>query len=295
MSKNKLDVLKKDLVASYKLGVGVNHIGGPSLPSRESISKILFNIESLMFPGFQSDENIDPCILEYRTSEKLNLLFKDLYQEIKKACCFKLQHKSKKCNCSECSTSAKTYTEDLLLKLTDIRAKLLLDTQAALDGDPATFTMEEIILSYPGLKALTIHRIAHEFYRADIPLLPRMMGEHAHSITGIDIHPGATIGDSFFIDHGTGVVIGETTVIGDRVKIYQGVTLGALSVKKDEANIKRHPTIGNDVTIYAGATILGGDTVVGDNSTIGGNVWIVKSVEPNTKLYNKPIEFHSIS
>lgn len=292
MNGDKLDILKTELVESYKLGGGVNHIGGPSLPSRESIQKILLTIESLMFPGFQSDENIDECILQYRTSEKLNLLYKDLYNEIKKASCFKL-HKIKTCNCVECSYSAKASTESFLVKLTEIRSKLLLDAEAALAGDPAAYSMEEIILSYPGLKAVTIYRIAHEIYKAGIPILPRMMGEHAHSITGIDIHPGATIGDSFFIDHGTGVVIGETTVIGDHVKIYQGVTLGALSVKKEEANIKRHPTIGNDVTIYAGATILGGETVVGDNSTIGGNVWIVKSVEPNSKIYNKPLEFHT--
>lgn len=294
MNGDKLNKLKHELVESYNLGGGVNHIGGPSLPSRESIKKILLTIESLIFPGFQSDENIDPCILEYRTSEKLNLLFKDLYQEIKKASCFKL-HIAKKCNCSECSLTAKEYTENFLVKLTKIRSQLLLDAEAALAGDPAAASMEEIILSYPGLKAVTIYRIAHEFYKAGIPIIPRMMGEHAHSITGIDIHPGATIGNSFFIDHGTGVVIGETTIIGDRVKIYQGVTLGALSVKKEEANIKRHPTIDNDVTIYAGATILGGETTVGSNSTIGGNVWIVKSIEPNSTLYNKPLEFHTKS
>lgn len=292
MNGDKLDTLKKELVESYNLGGGVNHIGGPTLPSRESIKNILYNLESLIFPGFQSDEYIDPCLLDYRTSEKLNLLFKDLFHEIKKASCFKL-NKTDRCNKIECSDCAKNLTETVLLKLTQVRSKVLLDAEAALAGDPAASSMEEVILSYPGLKAVLIYRIAHEFYNLDIPILPRMMSEYAHGITGIDIHPGATIGDSFFIDHGTGVVIGETTVIGNHVKIYQGVTLGALSVKKEEANIKRHPTIGNEVTIYAGATILGGETIVGDNSTIGGNVWIVKSVDPNSKLYNKPLEFHS--
>lgn len=291
MNGDKLEILKNELVESYKLDGGVNHIGGPSLPSRESIRKILATIESLMFPGFQSDENIDSCLLEYRTSEKLNLLFKDLYQEIKKASCFKL-NAVKQCSCIDCSEYAKKCTEEFLLKLTKIREKILLDAEAALAGDPAASSMEEIILSYPGLKAVLIYRIAHEFYKQDIPILPRMMGEYAHETTGIDLHPGAVIGKSFFIDHGTGVVVGETTIIGNRVKVYQGVTLGALSVKKEEANIKRHPTICNDVTIYAGATILGGDTIVGKNTTIGGNVWIVKSVDANSKIYNKPLELH---
>ncbi len=290
MDADKLIEIENELLSSYSKGGGVNHIGGPSLPSRESISEILYTIESLMFPGFQSDENIDQCILKYRTSEKLNQLFRKLYQEIKKATCLK-NAPDKRASCQDCSASAKVKTEEFITNLTKVRDKILLDADAALSGDPAASSMEEVILSYPGMKAVTIHRIAHEFYKLKIPLIPRMMSEYAHSATGIDIHPGAEIGDYFFIDHGTGVVIGETTVIGSNVKIYQGVTLGALSVKKEEANVKRHPTIEDNVTIYAGATILGGDTVVGKNSTIGGNVWIVKSVEPNSKIYNKPIDY----
>ncbi|QEN05707.1 serine acetyltransferase [Thiospirochaeta perfilievii] len=290
MDDDKLDKIKKELLKSYSLGGGVNHIDGPSLPSRESIKKILMIIESLMFPGFQADEVIDQSILSYRTSEKLNRLFKKLYSETKKASCKKLVS-SDSCNCEGCLSSSLDHTLELLSRLTKIRSKLLLDAEAALAGDPAAASMEEVILSYPGLKAVMIHRIAHEFYLMKIPLIPRMMGEYAHETTGIDIHPGATIGESFFIDHGTGVVIGETTVIGKSVKIYQGVTLGALSVKKEEANIKRHPTIEDGVTIYAGATILGGETVVGKNSTIGGNVWIVKSVPEDSKIYNKPIDY----
>ncbi len=281
------DQIKNELLDSYTLGGGVNHIGGPSLPSRESIKQILLTIESLMFPGFQSDEKIEACILRYRTSEKINLLFKDLYHEIKQATCFKLKLENK-CSCTDCSTYAEDYTSKFISKLTYLRSKLLLDAEAALIGDPAASSMEEIILSYPGLRAVMVYRIAHEFYSMGIPLIPRMMGEYAHSETGIDIHPGATIGDSFFIDHGTGVVIGETTIIGNKVKLYQGVTLGALSVKKEEANVKRHPTINDNVTIYAGATILGGETEIGENSTVGGNVWITKSIEPNSKLYNIP-------
>lgn len=286
-----LDKIKQELLESYNLGGGVNHIGGPSLPSRESIIEILYNFESLMFPGFQSNENIDSGILSYRTSEKLNVLYKTLYQEIKKASCSKKTDISRS-NCTACQNFARIQTNNVFSKINEVRSMLLLDANAALQGDPAASSMEEIILSYPGLKAVMIYRIANIFYNLNIPLIPRMMGEYAHSSTGIDIHPGATIGESFFIDHGTGVVIGETTVIGNRVKIYQGVTLGALSVKKEEANIKRHPTIEDDVTIYAGATILGGETVIGANSTIGGNVWVVKSLENNSKIFNKPLDYY---
>jgi serine O-acetyltransferase len=157
--------------------------------------------------------------------------------------------------------------------------------QANFRGDPAAKSFEEVILSYPGFQAITVHRLAHYFWKAQVPLIPRMMSEMVHGSTGIDIHPGAEIGESFFIDHGTGVVIGETTVIGSNVKLYQGVTLGALSVKKEEGNRKRHPTIEDDVTIYSNATILGGETVIGRGSIIGGNVWITESVPPNTTVY----------
>jgi serine O-acetyltransferase len=163
--------------------------------------------------------------------------------------------------------------------------------QASFRGDPAAKSFEEVILSYPGFQAITVHRLAHYFWKAQVPLIPRMMSEMVHGSTGIDIHPGAEIGESFFIDHGTGVVIGETTVIGNNVKLYQGVTLGALSVKKEDGNgrgkCKRHPTIEDDVTIYSNATILGGGTVIGRGSVIGGNVWITESVPPNTTVYTR--------
>jgi serine O-acetyltransferase len=175
---------------------------------------------------------------------------------------------------------------DLLEALPDIRAMLQLDVQAALDGDPAANSANEVILAYPSISAITVHRIAHLLYEREVPLLPRIMSEFIHHRTGIDIHPGARIGASFFIDHGTGVVIGETTEIGDRVKIYQGVTLGAMSVTRDMRGHKRHPTIEDDVTIYAGATILGGDTVIGRGSIIGGNVWLVDSVPSYARVYN---------
>jgi serine O-acetyltransferase len=177
---------------------------------------------------------------------------------------------------------------EILGTITGIRAKIKLDVEAAFSGDPAAKSHEEVILSYPCIEAAAVHRVAHEFWVRRIPLIPRMMSEYIHSKTGIDIHPGASIGDYFFIDHGTGVVIGETTIIGNNVKIYQGVTLGALSVKKEEGNKKRHPTIEDNVTIYSGATILGGETVIGEGSIIGGNVWIVGSVPPGSRIYYQP-------
>jgi serine O-acetyltransferase len=181
-----------------------------------------------------------------------------------------------------------------LAKLPEVRRVLETDAQAAYEGDPAATSRMEVAMAYPGLYAVTVHRLAHELYMLKVPIIPRIMSELAHSKTGIDIHPGATIGERFFIDHGTGVVIGETTVIGRNVKIYQGVTLGALSFPKDETTgmlmkgHKRHPDVEDNVVIYAGATILGGDTVIGHDSEIGGNVWLMESIPPYSRVYNKP-------
>jgi serine O-acetyltransferase len=172
-------------------------------------------------------------------------------------------------------------------KLPEIHNKLWVDANAIYEGDPAAESIDEVILAYPGFMAILIYRLAHELYKLRVPILPRIMSEHAHQITGVDIHPGAIIGSPFFIDHGTGIVIGETTIIGNNVKIYQGVTLGALSVKKELSHIKRHPTIEDDVIIYAQAVILGGNTVIGKNSVIGGNSWIVQSIPPNSVVNNK--------
>lgn len=178
-------------------------------------------------------------------------------------------------------------TADLYFsKLPDIHTKLWNDSQAIYEGDPAAESIDEVILAYPGFMAIVIYRLSHELYNLNVPIIPRIMSEHAHQITGIDIHPGAKIGSPFFIDHGTGVVIGETTIIGRNVKIYQGVTLGALSVKKDLSQTKRHPTIEDDVIIYSQAVILGGNTIIGKNSVIGGNSWIVKSIPPDSIVNN---------
>ena len=185
---------------------------------------------------------------------------------------------------------AQKITEEFLKTLPKLKEVLNTDVQAAFDGDPAAQSVDEIMISYPGFYAVSVYRIAHELYALQVPLLPRIMTEHAHSVTGIDIHPGASIGKYFFIDHGTGVVIGETTEIGERVKLYQGVTLGARSTKKGQGlnGVKRHPTIGDNVTIYANTTVLGGDTVIGSNATIGGNAFVVSSVKEGAKVAARP-------
>ncbi len=189
---------------------------------------------------------------------------------------------------------AKETVAAFVARLPEIRRIVDTDIDAAYEGDPAATSRMEVVMSYPGLYATTVHRLAHELYRLKVPIIPRIMSEIAHSKTGIDIHPGATIGERFFIDHGTGVVIGETCVIGRNVKLYQGVTLGALSFDRDPATgalvkgVKRHPNVEDDVVVYAGATILGGDTVIGKGSEIGGNVWLKDSVPPNSRVYNKP-------
>lgn len=187
----------------------------------------------------------------------------------------------------ECPHPANRVCCDFMAALPEINRRLWLDVEAILDGDPAAKSTDEVILAYPGFLAISIYRVAHQFYKQGVPLLPRLLTEYAHQLTGIDIHPGALIGDHFFIDHGTGIVIGETTIIRDHVKIYQGVTLGALSVEKNLANKKRHPTIEENVVIYSNATILGGETVIGKNSVIGGNVWITNSVAPHSVMYHK--------
>ncbi len=190
--------------------------------------------------------------------------------------------------CFDIEVSCEVVWKAFLAKLPEIIEKLNLDAQEILDNDPAANTIEEVYLAYPGFFAIAVYRFAHEFYKIDMPLIPRMMSEYAHRLTGIDINPGAKIGQCFFIDHGTGIVIGETTIINNHVKIYQGVTLGALQVSKDMQNKKRHPTVEDNVTIYANATILGGETVIGKNSTIGGNVWITESIPKNSLVYHSP-------
>jgi serine O-acetyltransferase len=275
-----------DVLNAYEHQGRVNYAGGANLPSQQHIVEIMQTLRMILFPGYYDREAVEETALPYVTGERVAWVYKHLSQEIAKCLCFECRECDQRDRIPECATQARRITLELLQAIPDIRASLLLDVQAAVEGDPAAHSANEVILAYPSIAAITVHRVAHFFYQRGVPFLPRMMSEEIHHRTGIDIHPGATIGASFFTDHGTGVVIGETTEIGDRAKIYQGVTLGALSMSREMRGHKRHPTIEDDVTIYAGATILGGDTAVGRGSIIGGNVWLVSSVPPYSKVYN---------
>ena len=264
----------------------VNHSGGANLPGRENIARIVRGLDELLFPGFRENQGLDHSNLRLITAEKVNQLARELIREVEKSLAFSVRAGTLSCGHGGCYAAAEMIVGSFFEELPAIRHALSLDMEANFRGDPAARSVDEVILSYPGFRAITVHRLAHYFWKAQVPLIPRMMSELVHASTGIDIHPGAEIGESFFIDHGTGVVIGETSVIGKNVKLYQGVTLGALSVRKEEGNRKRHPTIEDNVTIYSHATILGGDTVIGHGCVIGGNVWITDSVPPNTTVYN---------
>ena len=273
-----------------------DHLGSIPIPTYEKIIAIIDQGRRILFPGYYSATAITPANLEYCLGQETTELFEKLTNQISLA----IQHECFKSRdtCLQCADNGQEKALQFIQALPRISALLLGDIQAALTGDPAAKGADEVIFSYPGLKALSIFRMAHELYKLDVPVLPRIMTEYAHSFTGIDIHPGATIGKHFFIDHGTGVVIGETTVIGDGVRIYQGVTLGALSLPPDAGirfrNVKRHPTIEDDVIIYANTTILGGETVIGARSVIGGNIWITESVPHDTKvLLEKPVLIYS--
>ena len=247
-------------------------------------------VRTAMYPTIYHDRVVEPELMHSFRSGRLNDAAMLLFGLCRDVCFSACQHEQKASEqCDHCLDRAETVVRDFLSSLPDIAALLDSDVKAAYLGDPAAISPDEIMLAYPAFEAISIYRLAHRLYELGVPLLPRMMTEQAHAGTGIDIHPGATIGGSFFIDHGTGVVIGETCVIGSHVKLYQGVTLGARSFENDEngnpvKGIKRHPNIGNNVVIYAGATILGGDTVIGDGCVIGGNVWITRSVEPGVSV-----------
>jgi serine O-acetyltransferase len=262
------------------------HIDAELIPSREAVIEILVMLREVLFPGYFSKEKIDRTNLKYLVGRSLDVLFERLAEQITHS----LRHECLRYKqpCVQCAQLGYEEALRFLESIPGMRRGLATDVAAAYEGDPAAKSYDEIVFSYPGVFAISVYRIAHRLFEQQVPLIPRIMSEYAHSITGIDIHPGAQIGESFFIDHGTGVVIGETTVIGKNVRIYQGVTLGALSLPKDAGERlrgkKRHPTIQDDVIIYAGATILGGETVIGARSVIGGNVWMTKSVPPDTKV-----------
>lgn len=288
---SRITQINRNIIDSYHSLGGINHICGPNLPSRLGVSAILTSMESLIFPGFQVEERLEDSLILYTIGSKTSELARELTVEISRSLEFAARLNEVQADRGDCTRRAEALALDVLSLIPDIRQRLMADVEAAYMGDPAAASLEEVILSYPGIEAIACHRIAHELYQKQIPLIPRMMSEHIHRKTGIDIHPGASVGDSFFIDHGTGVVIGETSVIGNGVKLYQGVTIGALSVNKSMATKKRHPTIEDDVTIYAGATILGGDTTIGRGSVIGGNVWITSPVPPYSVISNKPVDY----
>lgn len=286
----KVSNIVANTIKNYKKNDLITHIHKYPIPSKEKIILILNDLFEILYPGYFTDKNLNNANIQYYLGDKILSIYEKLSKEIANS--YRHEHIIKDNKCEFCDESIQNGIESTLYLLDNIpkvRDLLSLDVQAAYDGDPAAKSFNEIVFSYPGLFAITVHRIAHILYKKNIPLIPRIMSEYSHSITGIDIHPGAKIGKYFFIDHGTGVVIGETCIIGDYVKIYQGVTLGALSFPKDEKGkllkgLQRHPKIEDNVTIYSGATILGGKTIIGKNSTIGGNVWIVSSIPPNSKV-----------
>ena len=293
--KDDLNPIINAVVASYDTIGAINHMDGPRLPSRPSIRRILNDLHALIFPGYQTEENIARHNARFLVAERLGALAGRLSEEVFRSLCFKHDIDGEDRPAEHCREQAREITFEFLAVIPEVRRRVKLDVEAAYTGDPAAKSTEEIILAYPGVDAIMTHRLAHELWVRDVPLIPRMMSEEIHGRTGIDIHPGATIGDYFFIDHATGVVIGETTIIGRHVKIYQGVTIGALSVRKRDSNTKRHPTIEDNVTIYAGATILGGETTIGHDSIVGGNVWLTSSIPPYTRIYSRAGEFQSRS
>ena len=259
---------------------------GRRLPNRSVIIDIVRDLKSIVFPGYFSTDTSATIFPEYYVGHRLNDIYDRLKNQIEIALLYHGEEPE------EAATHADRTACGFFEQLPEIQRLLLTDVQAGFDGDPAAKSKEEIIFSYPGLFAIYVYRLAHVLYKEEIPFIPRVMSEYAHGRTGIDINPGATIGEYFFIDHGTGVVVGETTEIGNNVKLYQGVTLGALSTRKGQqlANVKRHPTIRDNVTIYSNSTVLGGETVVGENTIMGGNTFITESIPANTKVSAKSPE-----
>ena len=249
-------------------------------PDKEIIIDIIYSLRKIIFPGYFRNRDIKV----YTMKSNLSMLLEDVIFKLTKQITIVLDNDEE--DSSDILERSRNICLEFVKRLRTIREYILTDVHAAYDGDPAAYSEDEIIYSYPGLFAILVNRIAHELFLLNVPIIPRMMTEYAHSVTGIDIHPGATIGKYFFIDHGTGIVIGETTVIGNNVKIYQGVTLGALSTRGGQSlrSKKRHPTIEDNVTIYSGASILGGDTVIGRDVVIGGNAFITRSVNEGAKV-----------
>jgi serine O-acetyltransferase len=298
---DRLPDLVESVCASFEAHPGIGHISRGYLPGRAEMIEITHMLLELAYPGYYGRQNLSRANIRHHIGELLPRLGQKLYMQIFRALCYRNEAEGRYDPHGDSEQArpfdgrARMLTNDFLGRIPAVRELLSLDVQAAYDGDPAASNFDEVIMSYPGVLAVSVYRFAHEMWDLDVPLLPRIMTEWAHQVTGIDIHPGARIGKWFFIDHGTGVVIGETTEIGDHVKIYQGVTLGALSFLKDERGrmvrgYKRHPTVRDNVTLYANAIVLGGDTVLGEGCTIGGSTFLTSSVPPGCTVSNTPPE-----
>jgi len=277
------------IAASYDNGEEINNLDSAALPNKRAVITAYNHIAPVLYMGFYSTRALNRTNLRYAISEHLYPAQDILVEQIDRA--VRYQEQMGQCAVAKPEGWSEEVVLGLLERIPGLRRLLNKDVVAAYEGDPAASSIEEVVFSYPSVQAITAYRVAHELFLAGVPMIPRIITEHAHSKTGIDINPGAQIGESFFIDHGTGVVIGATAVIGRNVKLYQGVTLGALSVSRDELDLergaKRHPTIEDDVTIYAGASIHGGETIIGKGSVIGGNVWLTKSVPPGSKIFGR--------
>ena len=286
--------LTEQLIASYASAGGINHLDGKNLPSKRAITNITVNLMCLLFPGFFGEKLIHSSEIKTQTATLLETVLGSLEEEIYKSLEYSPPEGVAK---KELRSLAHARTLQFLAKLPQVRDVLGTDIEAAYKGDPAALSKEEVIVAYPFIEAIAVQRLAHELYLDDIPLIPRIMTEWAHGRTGMDLHPGAQIGRYFFVDHCTGTVVGETTIIGDHVKMYQGVGLVAKSLAAGQAlrGQKRHPTIEDHVTIYAGATIVGGDTVVGEYSTVGANVTLVHSVGPHSLVVQKDANVNVMS
>lgn len=288
-----LETLVDGVLASYRSDPRGQHVNRRFLPSRHEILEVVQLLQQLFYPGYVGRQDLTDANLAYHVGTLLSTIREKLHRQIETCLCFAAERAGDPGR--SCTEEARRLTTAFLERLPEIREALILDVQAAYDGDPAAESLDEVILAYPGLLAITVYRVAHELHAMGVPLMPRIMSEWAHSQSGTDIHPGARIGRSFFIDHATGVVVGETTQIGSNVKLYQGVTLGALSIPRDARgrvirDTKRHPTVEDNVTVYANATVLGGQTVIGEDSIVGGSVFVTASVPPSTRVALRPPE-----
>lgn len=273
------------VTASYSGALAIDNLASAALPNKRALIEALEHVKPVLFMGFYGKRSLGPDNLRQGIAEHLHAAYHLFVEQIERALRYDQQQSSASAQCA--IGAGEEVVLAMFQGLPELRRILNADVIAAYEGDPAARSVEEVVFSYPSIEAVVAYRVAHHFARSGVPMVPRILTEYAHEKTGIDISPGARIGERFFIDHGTGVVIGETAVIGNDVKLYQGVTLGALSVPRRNENEKRHPTLEDGVTIYAGATILGGETVIGQGSVIGGNVWLTKSVPAGSRVFGK--------